>query len=106
MPGKHLGPATRFVLILIKFVFCGKYCFRSDKYVSIVVKIKYVNSGNISDICDKLNFTTSYTHFTATNTNFIKTHTNITIFYTFGETVPLWDLKISPICHIIILPHP
>ena len=27
----------------------------------IVVKIKYVNSDNISDICDKLKFTTNYT---------------------------------------------
>ena len=51
--------------------------------------------SNISDICDKLNFITSYTHFTTTNTNFIKTHTNITIFNTFNETVPLLDLRIS-----------
>jgi hypothetical protein len=26
-----------------------------------VVKLKCVNSGNISDICDKLNFTINYT---------------------------------------------
>jgi hypothetical protein len=63
--------------------------------VFIVVKVKCVNSGNISDICDKLNFTTSYIHFTTTNTNFIKTHTNITIFDTFSGTVPLRDLRIS-----------
>ncbi len=30
----------------------------------IVVKIKCVNSGRISDICNKINFTTNYTHFT------------------------------------------
>ena len=42
------------------FVFCGKFCVYSDKRVSIVVKIKYVNSGNISDICDKLKLTIKY----------------------------------------------
>ena len=41
--------------------------------VSIIVKIKCVNSGKISDICDKLNFITNYTYFTTTNTYFIKT---------------------------------
>ena len=40
-------------------LFCGKCCFCSDKCVSIVVKIKCVNFGNMSDICDKLNFTTN-----------------------------------------------
>ena len=64
-------------------MFCDTYCVHSDICVSIVVKIKYVNSGNISDICDKLNFTTNYTHVITTDTDFIKTHTNITIFYTF-----------------------
>ena len=49
-------------------MFCDKIYIRSDKFVSIVIKIKCVNSGNINDICDK-----SY---------FIKTHTNITIFDT------------------------
>ena len=44
------------------FVFCGKFCVYNNIYVSIVVKIKCVNSNNISDICDKLNFTTNYTH--------------------------------------------
>jgi hypothetical protein len=62
--------------------------------VSIVVKIKYVNSDNIGDICDKLNFTTNYAHFTTTNTHFIKTHTKFTLFDTFGGTVPLQDLCI------------
>ena len=36
------------------FVFCDKFCVRSDEYVSVIVKIKCVNSGNISDICNKL----------------------------------------------------
>jgi hypothetical protein len=44
-------------------VFCGKFFVRSDKCVSNVVKLKCVNSGNISDICNKLNFTTNYTHY-------------------------------------------
>ena len=41
--------------------------------MSIIVKIKCVNSGNMSEICDKLKFTTTDTHF-------IKVHTYITIF--------------------------
>ena len=39
-------------------VFCGKYCIYIDKCVFIVVKIKCVNFDRISDICDKVNFTT------------------------------------------------
>ena len=39
-------------------VFCGKCYVHIDKYVFIVVKIKCVNLGRISDICDKVNFTT------------------------------------------------
>ena len=53
-------------------VFCGKCCVCSNKYVSIVVKIKCVNSSNISDICDKLNLTTNYTHFTTMDTHIHK----------------------------------
>jgi hypothetical protein len=68
------------------FVFCGKFYVCSDKRVSIVIKIKRVYSGNISDICDKLNFITNYTYFTTTNKYFIKTHINITTFYTFDRT--------------------
>ena len=54
----------RLVLILIKFV-----CFIVNVMsilicVFIDVKIKYVNSGRISDICNKINFTTNYIHFT------------------------------------------
>jgi hypothetical protein len=56
------------------FVFCGKFYVCSDKRVSIVIKIKCVYSGNISDICDKLNFITNYMYFTTTNKYFIKTH--------------------------------
>jgi hypothetical protein len=40
------------------YVFCSKCCVRIDKCVFIVIKIKYVNSGKICDICDKVNFTT------------------------------------------------
>jgi hypothetical protein len=70
----------------------------------IVVKIKCVNSSKISDIYDKVDFTTSYTHFITPDNilskhtqHFIKTHTNITIFDTFGGTIPQRDLRISPI---------
>ena len=76
-------------------MFCGKCCVHSDKCVSIVVKIKRVNSGNINDICDKLNFITNYAHVITTDTHLIKTHTNITIFDTFDGTVLLWDLSSS-----------
>ena len=60
---KHLG-----FIMDVNFdkicVLCDKYCVRNDKYVSIIIKIKCVNSNNIdniSDIYDKFNFTTSYT---------------------------------------------
>ena len=39
-------------------VFYGKHCVRIDECVFIIIKIKYVNSGRIRDICDKVNFTT------------------------------------------------
>ena len=77
------------------YVFCNKCCLHIDKFVFIVVKIKCMNSGRISDICYKVNFTTNYTHCTTTDTHCIKTHTNITIFDTFGRMVPPWDLSIS-----------
>ena len=57
-----------------------------------------MNSGNISDICDKLNFTTNYTRFTTTDIHFINTHIKITIFDTFDET----DLSIF----VQLLPPP
>ena len=79
------------------FVFCDKFCIRSDKYVSIVVKIKCVNSDNISDICNKLNFTTNYIHFTTTNTYFIRTHIKSIIFNTFNGTIPPRHVIISAI---------
>ena len=54
--GKHLGPIhVNFDKI---YVFYNKYCVYINKYVFIIVKIKYVNSSRISDICDKVNFTT------------------------------------------------
>ena len=57
--GKHLGLATETGVDFNKIcVFCGKYCVHSDKYVFIVVKIECVNSGKISNICDKVNFIT------------------------------------------------
>ena len=89
-------PVTGSVLILVKCVFCGKYYVCSGKFVSIVVKRKYMNSNNISDICDKLNFITNYIHFTILEIQFIKkTHiiifdtknTHIIIFYTCDRTV-------------------
>jgi hypothetical protein len=76
-------------------VFCDKCCVRIDKYVFIVVKIKCMNSGRISDICYKVNFTTNYTHFTTLDRNFIKTHINIIIFDIIGGTVLLRDLRFS-----------
>ena len=50
------------------FVFCDKFYICNDKCVSIVIKIKWVNFDNISDICDKFNFTTNYTYYIITNT--------------------------------------
>jgi hypothetical protein len=70
----HLGHTTGSVLILIKYV-----CFVINFVpvminVSIIIKIKCVNSDNISDIYDK--------------PYFIKIHINITIFHTFNGTIP------------------
>ena len=69
-------------------IFCGKYYVRIDKCVFIVVKIKFVNSDRINNICDKVNFITNYTYFTTPNIHVIKTHINIIIFNTFNGTVP------------------
>jgi hypothetical protein len=70
-------------------VFCDKCCVRIDKCVFIVVKIKCMNFGRISDICDKINFTTNYTHFTTSNNIYQNTHK----YYNFWH---LWrDLRIS-----------
>ena len=38
------------------------FCVSSDKYVSIVIKIKYINSDNMSNIYDKLKFIINYTY--------------------------------------------
>jgi hypothetical protein len=45
----------------MKYVFYGKFCISSGKCVFIIVKTKYVNSSNFSDICGKLTFITYYT---------------------------------------------
>ena len=59
MKGKQLGPATDTGVDFDKIcVFYGKWCIHIDICVFIVVKIKCVNSGRISNICDKVNFTT------------------------------------------------
>ena len=43
-------------------MFYDKYCVRINKCVFIFVKIKYVNFSKISDIYDKVNFTTKITY--------------------------------------------
>ena len=53
------------------YMFCDKFCVRNDKFVSIIIKIKCINSGNINDICDK--------------PYFIKIYINIIIFHTTGR---------------------
>ena len=63
------------------YMFCDKFCVRNDKFVSIIIKIKCINSGNINDICDK--------------PYFIKIYINIIIFHTFDGTIPPYDLSIS-----------
>jgi hypothetical protein len=56
-------------------VFCGKCYVRIDKCVFIVVKIKCVNLGRISDICDKVNFTTKlHTFYNTRQTFYQNTH--------------------------------
>ena len=75
------------MLILIKYLFWDKCCVCSDKCVSIVVKIKCVNSDNISDICNKFNLTTNYTYLQQL-THSLSKHTNNTIFETFDRMVP------------------
>ena len=60
--GKHFGLAMGIGVDFDKIcVFCGKYCIRIDKYVFIVVKIKWnhldpatgVNFDKICVLCDK-----------------------------------------------------
>ena len=82
------------------FVFCGKFCVRSNKFVSILIKIKCVNSGNISDICDKLNVTTNYTRIQKL-INILSKYTQITNFDTFDGIVMSWDLSISAKQHVM-----
>jgi hypothetical protein len=68
-----MGP----VLILIKFVCFVVNCVLIHKCVFIVVKIKCVNSGRISDICDKVNFTTKLHTFYNTRQIFYQNTYNI-----------------------------
>jgi hypothetical protein len=64
------------------------FCVSSGKYVSIVIKIKYINSDNMSNIYDKLKFIINYTYFTTTDIYFIKKYIHITIVDTRNETIP------------------
>ena len=75
---------------MIKCVFCGKFFYNSGTCVIIVVKPKYVNFGNMSNICGKLNFITNYTYVIIIDTHLIKTHT---IFDIFSWTVPVTKPK-------------
>ncbi len=68
----HLGPVTGLILVLVNYM-CFVIKFVSDKYISIIIKTKYVNSNNINDIYNKLNFIINYTYFTKT---IKKTHTS------------------------------
>ena len=74
-PRSHYGTGVDFSNIYIYiyiYIFYGKCCVCSYECVSVVIKIKCVNSSNMSDNCDKLNFITNYTYFTITDTHFIK----------------------------------
>jgi hypothetical protein len=55
-------------------VFCDKFCVSNGKYVFIIVKIKFMNFDNMSDICGKLDFTIDYIYFTTIDKYFIKKH--------------------------------
>ena len=66
------------------YVFCDKCCFCIDKCVFIIVKIKCVNFGKISDICDKVNFITNYIHYTTAD-NILSKHIQILQFLTHLE---------------------
>ena len=68
-------------------VFCGTICVSSSKCVSIIIKIKCVNFGKMSDIRSKLSFIINYTQFTTTDKIFIKTQTLLTVFDTHSRTV-------------------
>ena len=80
--GSYLGDRSRngiHVGFDKMFVFCDKYCVCSDKCMSIIIKIKYVNFDNMSDICNKFYFTTIYKYFIITDTIYQKIH----IYYNF-----------------------
>ena len=69
-------------------MFCDKYCVCIGKCVFIIVKIKCVNSDRISDICDKVNFSTKLHIFYNNqqtfyqNTQYLSNHTQILQFLT------------------------
>ena len=70
-------------------------CVRIDKCVFIVIKIKCVNSDRISDIYDKVNFSTNYIYFTISN-NILSKHIQILQFLThLTRRSRLRDLRIS-----------
>ena len=59
-------PLRDWPVTVFKIVTCvlyGKLCVISGQCMLIIVKTKCVNSGNLSDICGKLNFTTNDTNF-------------------------------------------
>ena len=75
---KHLGPVTGISVDFDKiYVFCSKYCVCIDKCVFIIIKIKCVSSDRISDICDKVNFTTKLHIFYNTWQTFLSKYTQI-----------------------------
>ena len=91
-------------------VFCNKYCVRIDNCVFIIVKIKYVNSGRINDICDKVNFIIKLPIFYNTwqifyqhTQYFFKTHTNITIFDTFDGFWQVWHWALGFSMVVVVL---
>ena len=96
--GLHLAPVT--VRIDVDFDKMRKFY---DKYVFIVIKIKYVNFDNINNIYDKLNFIIYYTQFITTNINFIKKYTHRIMFYTHDGTVHSGTLEFPTLYLVQIL---
>ena len=64
------------MLVLVKYMFSSECRVRSGICVFIVVKVKCVNFGNMSNICDKLKFTTNYTQLSQL-THLLSKHTHI-----------------------------
>ena len=60
---QHIGTLrSRHEIFFVDFdkicLFCDKYYICIDKYVFIIIKIKYINSDRICNICDKVNYIT------------------------------------------------